>query len=154
MQEEPSLTDEGKEQRTTTSAAPRSEAFRVGIRKLYHHRCAVCGVRALGPGDGSAIVDAAHIYPKSEGGADDLRNGLCLCKNHHWAFDEGWLTVTSDHTVRVHPDLPSDADYNFIREYDGDTLHFPDDERFHPHLLYLEARRELVGETFDMSEVS
>jgi hypothetical protein len=150
----PSLTEEGKKQRTTASVASRSEAFRVGVRKIYDHKCTVCGVEAYGPDDGSAVVDAAHIYPKSEGGADDLRNGLCLCKQHHWAFDEGWFTVADDHTVRVHPNLPDGSDYDFIREHDGDTLHLPDDERFHPHPLFLEARRELVGKTSDTSEVS
>jgi hypothetical protein len=142
VDDEPTLTDENQNQTATTSAL-RSEAFRVGVRRIYDHRCAVCGVEAYGPGDGSAVVEAAHIYPKREGGADDLRNGLCLCKQHHWAFDEGWFTVTDDHTVRVHPDLPAESDYDFIREYDGAPLHLPDDERFHPHPLFLEARREL-----------
>ncbi|WP_118839026.1 HNH endonuclease [Salinibacter ruber] len=154
LDEDPSLTDEDGTQETSATTRSRSEAFRVGVRKIYDHKCTVCGVEAYGPGDGSTVVDAAHIYPKSEGGADDLRNGLCLCKQHHWAFDEGWFTVTDDHTVRVHPNLPDDSDYDFIREHDGDTLHLPDDERFHPHPLFLEARRELVGETFDTSEVS
>ncbi len=152
LDDEPSLTDESETEETTR--ASRSEAFRVGVRKIYDYECAVCGVEVYGPGDGSAFVESAHIYPKSEGGGDDLRNGLCLCKQHHWAFDEGWFTVTDDHTVRVHPKLPDDSDYDFIREHDGETLHLPDDERFHPHPLFLEARRELVGETFDTSEVS
>jgi len=142
VNDEPILTDEDREQTSTTSPS-RSEAFRVGVRRIYGHRCAVCEVEAYGPGDGSAVVEAAHIYTKREVGADDLRNGLCLCKQHHWAFDEGWFTVTDDHTVRIHPDLPDESDYDFIREYDGAPLHLPDDERFHPHPLFLEARREL-----------
>jgi hypothetical protein len=140
---DPPAPGEGDTTTTTSTSPTRSEAFRVGVRRIYEHRCAVCGVDARGPGDGSPIVDAAHIVPKSDGGPDDLRNGLCLCKNHHWAFDKGWFSITDDLAVRVHPDLPENEDYNFIREHDGETLHLPEDERFHPHPVFLEARREL-----------
>ncbi|WP_251980222.1 HNH endonuclease [Salinibacter ruber] len=143
LDEDPSLTDEDGAQETTATTRSRSEAFRVGVRKIYDYKCAVCGLEAYGPGDGSTVVDAAHIYPKSEGGADDLRNGLCLCKQHHWAFDEGWFAVTDDHTVRVHPSLPDDSDYDFIRQYGGETLLLPNDERVHPHPTFLQARRRL-----------
>jgi hypothetical protein len=153
LDEEPSLTDDGDTQETTATTRSRSEAFRVGVRKIYDHKCAVCSIEAYGPGDGSTVVDAAHIYPKSEDGADDLRNGLCLCKQHHWAFDEGWFTFTDDHTVRVHPNLPDDSDYDFIREHDGDTLHLPDDERFHPHRIFLRAHRRLCGITVEDGKV-
>jgi type I restriction-modification system DNA methylase subunit len=150
LDDEPSLTDDSDTEETTR--ASRSEAFRVGVRKMYDYKCAVCGVEAYGPGDGSAVVESAHIYPKSEGGADDLRNGLCLCRNHHWAFDQGWFFVTDDYTVCVPPNLPDDSDYDFIREHDGETLHLSEDERSHPHPLFLEARRELVEEALEPSQ--
>jgi hypothetical protein len=140
---DPPAPGEGDTTTTTSTSPTRSEAFRIGVRRIYEHRCAVCGVDARGPGDGSPIVDAAHIVPKSEGGPDDLRNGLCLCKNHHWAFDEGWFTITDDLAVRVHPDLPNDSDYDFIREHDGKTLHLPEDERFWPAGVYVAGRREM-----------
>ena len=152
LDDEPSLTDESEMEEATR--ASRSEAFYIGVRKIYDYKCAVCGVGAYGPGDGSAVVESAHIYPKSEGGADDLRNGLCLCKNHHWAFDQGWFFVTDDYTVRVHPNLPDDSDYDFIRKHDGETLHLPEDERFHPHPLFLEARRDLQDQSFTPQDAS
>jgi hypothetical protein len=139
---DPPAPDEGDTTTTTSTSPTRSEAFRIGVRRIYEHRCAVCGVDARGPGDGSPIVDAAHIVPKSEGGPDDLRNGLCLCKNHHWAFDQGLFTITNDLTVEVHPDLPDDPDYDFIREHDGEELHLPDDERFWPAGVYVARRRD------------
>jgi len=152
LDDEPSLTDESEMEEATR--ASRSEAFYIGVRKIYDYKCAVCGVGAYGPGDGSAVAESAHIYPKSEGGADDLRNGLCLCKNHHWAFDQGWFFVTDDYTVRVHPNLPDDSDYDFIRKHDGETLHLPEDERFHPHPLFLEARRDLQDQSFTPQDAS
>jgi putative restriction endonuclease len=39
--------------------------------------------------DGAAIVDAAHIEPFAETQNGDIENGLALCKNAHWMFDEG-----------------------------------------------------------------
>jgi hypothetical protein len=36
-------------------------------------------------------VDAAHILPWSDFDLDVVANGLCLCKLHHWAFDEGLI---------------------------------------------------------------
>ncbi|WP_244531481.1 HNH endonuclease [Halogranum amylolyticum] len=58
---------------------------------------------------GDPEVEAAHIYPRSENGADDPRNGLALCKLHHWAFDSGWLAVSDDYEILV-KDVPSETD--------------------------------------------
>ena len=41
--------------------------------------------------------------PKNKNGTDDPRNGLTLCRAHHWAFDAGLFTLTSDYTVVVSP---------------------------------------------------
>lgn len=50
-----------------------------------------------------AGVDAAHILPWADYELDHVRNGLCLCKLHHWAFDEGLLTVRPDgQDYRIH----------------------------------------------------
>lgn len=73
---------------------PTSARFRQRVRDAYGATCAVCGAHypptppAPGPG-----VDAAHILPWAEYDLDDIQNGLCLCKLHHWAFDESLLRV-------------------------------------------------------------
>lgn len=68
--------------------------FRKLVRKAYNFTCIICGLRfprtrfnAI-PG-----VDAAHILPWSEYDLDNVNNGLCLCRHHHWAFDEGLLEI-------------------------------------------------------------
>jgi putative restriction endonuclease len=33
------------------------------------------------------LVDAAHLVPWNVSRDDDPRNGIALCKNHHWAMD-------------------------------------------------------------------
>ena len=38
--------------------------------------------------DHEEILEAAHIIPVSEGGADIPTNTLILCANHHSAFDK------------------------------------------------------------------
>jgi putative restriction endonuclease len=57
-------------------------------------RATVCfgRVRVFGQ-YGAAIVDAAHIEPFAETQKDDIENGLALCKNAHWMFDEGLWSV-------------------------------------------------------------
>jgi predicted restriction endonuclease len=42
---------------------------------------------------GKPEVQGAHIYPKGRDGSDDLRNGICLCRRHHWAMDAGWISI-------------------------------------------------------------
>ncbi len=49
--------------------------------------------------DGAAIVDAAHIEPWAASENDDIQNGLGLCKNAHWMFDEGLWPVQADGRV-------------------------------------------------------
>jgi len=85
-------------------------------------------------------VDAAHIYPKAEGGRDDVRNGVALCKLHHWAFDTGWLSFTDDHEILV-ADAPQRNGYAELQELAGQSLHLPGSSDVWPHPLYLEQHR-------------
>ena len=56
-------------------------------------------------------MDAAHIMPFGLFHNDDPRNGIALCKNHHWGFDAGWFTATADYKILVSPHLRSDPLY-------------------------------------------
>lgn len=73
---------------------PASTQFRRGVRQAYNSSCLFCGLR-LPTSDGVRIagVDAAHIIPWSQYDADVVGNGLCLCKLHHWAFDQYLLAL-------------------------------------------------------------
>lgn len=64
----------------------------------YKFTCALTGLCCLTV-DGAAIVDAAHIEPFAESQNDDIENGLALCKNAHWMFDEGLWSVGKDGRV-------------------------------------------------------
>jgi hypothetical protein len=141
LDDDPSATEDAKTETTEVERVRRSDAFRIGVRKLYGHQCCICGADARGTGDGSSIVDAAHIVPRHKGGPDDPRNGLALCKNHHWAFDQGLFHIDPDErTVQVRPNLPNDRDYRFLKAYDGEPIAEPEvePERYRPHEVFLE----------------
>jgi putative restriction endonuclease len=82
----------------------RDQGFRKAVVSAYEHRCAICGIRIL-TSQGHTVVDASHIVPWSEFHNDDIRNGLCLCKLCHWAFDELLLTITNDFKIKTSPIL-------------------------------------------------
>jgi len=125
-------------------ARPRRAAFRIAVKRLYGNRCAVCGSSLFAP-DGEPEVESAHIYPKELDGSDDVRNGICLCRQHHWAFDVGWFAVSDDHRVIVREELPDTQDYQFIRKYAGRKIRLPSESDMAPHPEFLRRRRVLSG---------
>lgn len=83
-----------------TQTQVRDAGFSKTVRSAYNYTCAVCRSKVITQG-GSSLVDGAHIIPRSQSNNDDPRNGLALCKSHHWMFDEYMLTVTPDYTIRL-----------------------------------------------------
>ena len=81
----------------------RNAAFRQRVLRLYENRCAVTGVGLVSP-SGAIGIDATHIVPLDRRGSDDVRNGLALSKDLHWAFDRGLWSVSRERRVVV-PDL-------------------------------------------------
>lgn len=140
----PELESIDDKQTISVKITPRDEAFRLGIKMLYDNTCAVCNSRLLTP-YGKAEVESAHIYPKSLNGSDDLRNGLSLCRIHHWAFDCGWFSIADDLTVLVRGDLPIESSYDFIRKYNGQSIHLPVNLEYKPHKLFLQKHRSIFG---------
>jgi putative restriction endonuclease len=80
------------------------------IKALYNDACAVCRI-AVGTEEGSGLVDAAHIMPFGQFHNDDPRNGIALCKNHHWGFDAGWFSITADYKIVVSSRLQNASNY-------------------------------------------
>lgn len=123
---------------TETTQTTRSAAFAQRLKELYDNQCAACGAKRLSP-EGTPEVEAAHIYPVGEGGPDDLRNGLTLCRTHHWAFDHGWFAVDNDRRMLVREterEPPAT-----VARLAGEALVTPSDPAFAPHPTYLEAHR-------------
>lgn len=78
----------------------RSEAFRREIKHIYNYTCAVCRSRILTM-DGKSATEAAHIIPFRDTKDDDIRNGISLCKLHHWAFDEGLISFSKTYKIMI-----------------------------------------------------
>ena len=68
--------------------------------QVYEHQCAACGLR-IRLQDGGTIVEAAHLIPFAESHNDHPRNGLSLCRNHHWAMDRFLIAPGTDHRWHV-----------------------------------------------------
>jgi putative restriction endonuclease len=82
----------------------RNPAFRRSILTAYGEACSICGMKII-TSSGISAVDAAHILPFAEFKNDDIRNGLALCKLHHWLFDGGLISVDERYRVLVSSDI-------------------------------------------------
>ena len=80
-----------------------ASAFRRNVREAYNSRCMFSGQRLpRTEATSTAGVDAAHILPWSRFDLDGIKNGLCLNKQCHWAFDEGLLRLSFDASSRAY----------------------------------------------------
>lgn len=80
--------------RWAASRGAKSARFRQQVREAYNWTCLVCGSHyPRTPFNRVAGVDGAHILPWADYDLDEVVNGLCLCRLHHWAFDEGLLVI-------------------------------------------------------------
>ena len=125
------------------SAPKRDEAFRELLLYEYDYACAVCNMKFRV--DDLVEAQAAHIIPKRQNGTDDPRNGLALCRSHHWAFDAGLFTLTQMNEITVSP-LAKRAE---IRKFEllsleGKPLREPLREAVLPHPKAIAWHREKV----------
>lgn len=77
-------------------------AFRTRLLDAYAGRCAITGEHT------EIVLDAAHIQPYLGPRSNHVQNGLLLTKEFHALFDQGYVTVTPEHEVRVSPRLKSE----------------------------------------------
>lgn len=83
--------------RKQADRGPGARKFSKDVREAYEHRCLFSGERLPRlVGFDSPGVDAAHILPWSIYDLNSVRNGICLCKQCHWAFDNGLLRLDFD----------------------------------------------------------
>lgn len=114
----------------------RDKAFSRRVLPLYDHRCAVCG---LGHASVNAReAEAAHIVPRGLKGADDARNGLALCRSHHWAFDVGLFGIAPDRKVVIRPQATADARNAHLLPFHGKPIRDPSDISLQPDLSAFE----------------
>jgi HNH endonuclease len=114
-------------------------AFRVLVTDVYQRRCAITGEKAL------PVLQAAHIRPVTREGLHRVDNGLLLRSDIHTLFDQGYVTVTPDHRVRVSRRLK--ADFHDGEPYyplAGKTIWLPGHSEDHPGREHLEWHADTV----------
>jgi len=137
---EPQLTEDSTEF-TESRRRARDHAFAELVKDVYDYSCAICGSNRETP-VGNPEVEAAHIYPKREGGSDDIRNGLTLCKLHHWAFDTGWLSISDEYEILV-KDAPDRDGYYEFKQLEQNLIRLPERNDAKPHPIFLQEHRQL-----------
>jgi hypothetical protein len=114
----------------------RDKAFRAIILDEYRCQCVVCQAKFLLKQNADEPIveaEAAHIIPVQSHGPDDPRNGLSLCRRHHWAFDMGVFTVTDSKSVKISPSVLTAERSRFdLEEYDGEPLVGPGSDSCRP----------------------
>lgn len=127
----------------TTTMPKRDSAFRRIVIREYNHMCAVCATKFQW---GSLVeATAAHIVPKHKDGTDDPRNGLALCRTHHWAFDAGIFALSNDYEISLSPIIQESVSQNFpLLEMEGKTISLPSNDGIRPHPQAVRWHREHV----------
>jgi len=92
-----SLKERVRKWRLQADRGPGARDFSKKVRDAYDHRCLFSGERFPRlAGLDSAGVDGAHVLPWSTHQLNSVPNGICLCKQCHWGFDNGLLRLDFD----------------------------------------------------------
>jgi putative restriction endonuclease len=119
----------------------RDRAFRRAVLDRDAQRCAACELRLRW--NDLFEAEAAHIIPVNADGTDDVRNGLTLCRTHHWAFDTGLWAVGDDRRLLVVDAPDSDTvDLAALRPLHGRPLVTAENSALAPHPEALAWHRE------------
>lgn len=125
----------------TTTMPKRDKAFREIVVREYNYTCAVCEMKF----HWNTLIEAtaAHIIPKHKNGTDDPRNGLSLCRTHHWAFDAGIFALSDDYDILLSAKIQEADSRNFpLLEMEGKSVLLPSNEILQPHPDAIRWHRE------------
>jgi putative restriction endonuclease len=128
---------------STITKKYRATDFRRRVLAAYEHRCAVCGVQLQ-------LIDAAHIIPVvAATSTDETKNGVALCKIHHFAFDKNLISFDTSFKIEVSShEVKRLAEANHIgglpdfKKNLRTAIILPSDKRDYPPSSYItESRR-------------
>jgi putative restriction endonuclease len=114
--------------------------FRARVIEAYGRRCALSGLPE------PRLIDAAHIIPDADErlGQPDIRNGICMSKVHHAAYDAGLIGIDPDLKIHVSGRLLALHDGPMLEQalkaLKGKKLRLPDDPLAAPDRERLAAR--------------
>lgn len=122
----------------------REAFFRKAVIHLYDYRCAFCRLKVTRTLTQS-IVDGAHIKPFAQFYDSSINNGLSLCKNHHWAFDQGWFAINDKYRIIVASDLEEDSPNSKpIKDFHNEIILLPSSEQYYPKIEAIQWHRQNV----------
>ena len=136
--------------RRTVARSAQGRAFSQKVRTIYAYRCAVSGdAFPKLPHTASAGVDGAHILPWARYELNSPRNGICLNKLCHWAFDAAVIRIDGDSAGKYFVSVPDrvreeglpmgmSLDYFISLEGEIPPERLPSDESEWPSPRYLE----------------
>jgi putative restriction endonuclease len=130
-------------ERDSSYKQAREVRFRLDIVGAYNYTCALTGYRVTTI-DGASIIDAAHIHQFSESRNNDPKNGIALCKNAHWMFDQGLWSLDDDYRVIVADTAFDEAtrEQKSLRDFRGERITLPSQPNLWPDLRHLAWHRE------------
>ncbi len=92
----------------------------------------------------AAHLPYAHILPFSKFKNDDIRNGIALCKIHHWLFDKGLMSVDPHYRVIVSKSIERERPENIISRLHKNEIIMPEESVKYPSPVALDWHREHV----------
>ena len=120
----------------------REPGFRRTIMRIYDYTCAVCKLQILTL-NGESVTEAAHIIPFSKSNNDDVRNGISLCKLHHWAFDRYLFSVDASYKVVVSELMTEQGPTEWkLATLNGKDILLPGEKKLYPAQDALEWHRK------------
>jgi putative restriction endonuclease len=142
------ILEEMPETSESTPSAPadtiRSQAFRRVVLRAYDYRCAACGLRVIL--DDLVLAEAAHLIPYATSHDDDPRNGMALCKNHHWAMDRHLIAPTTDLAWRISACLDDRIEgQKDLIDLGGRAVILPKQPRYRPKAESLQWREQKLA---------
>lgn len=110
----------------------REPGFRRAIMRIYDYTCAVCQLQILTL-NGESVTEAAHIIPFTSSNNDDVRNGISLCKLHHWAFDRFLFSVDESYHVTVSDLMTENGPAEWkLESLNGKRILLPEQQELYP----------------------
>lgn len=133
---------EGKEKLRLLKTRVNQSFFRDSILGIYDSKCCITGLAI------PKLLVASHIVPWSDDAKNRLNpeNGLCLNSIHDKAFDEGFITVTTDYKVKLSKAIldfqKEEIVKMFFKEFEGMKITMP--ERYFPSKKFLEYHNKEI----------
>lgn len=126
----------------TARKSGRDARFRLIVVPAYNYTCALFRFRLTTVESGS-IVEAAHIHQRARSENDDPRNGIALCKNAHWCFDEGLWSLNDNYRILVAADRFDEFGNAAmsLKPLEGQRILLPTNQQLWPDKKYLRWHR-------------